>query len=212
VGHPGTDPAIEPLPFDPATARGLLDEAGWRPEGREAIRHRDGRALRFTLLVPAVSANLQRVASVVQQDMLAAGVRMDIHAVDWAVFLERAGDHDFDAAALMLTLDWETDYYVLFHSSQAEGGMNYGAWEDAEADRILAALRTELDQERRNQLLRSFHRIFHREQPQTVLSARVESSLVHRAIEGTVMGIPWFDERSWWIPEGRRAAGGRPAR
>lgn len=212
VGHPGVDPSIEPLPFDPPAARRLLDEAGYRRTSRTGIRERDGRPLAFTLLVPTVSESLQRSASVVQQDMVSAGVRMDILAVDWAVFLERAGEHDFDAAALQLTLDWETDYYVLFHSSQAEGGMNYGAFSSREADDVLERLRRELDQGRRVELLRRLHRILHREQPQTFLDARVESSLVERSIEGAVLGVPWFDERTWWIPASRRDEDGRPAR
>jgi len=212
VGHPGADPEIEPLPFDPGAARRLLDEAGWRPTGRRGIRRRQGRPLRFTLLVPAVSANLHRVTTVIQQDMLAAGVQMDIHTVDWSVFLERIGSDDFDAAALMLSFDWENDYYVLFHSSQAGGGMNYGAWENEEADDLLERLRTELDTERRTLLQRRLHALLHRDQPQTFLHARVETSVVHRDIVGAVPGIPWFDERSWSLPESRRDADGRPRR
>jgi peptide/nickel transport system substrate-binding protein len=212
VGHPGGDPELEPWPFDPAGARALLDQAGWRQDRPGAIRRKDGQELYFTLLIPAISTNQHRIATLIQQDLLRSGVRIDLHSLDWSVFLERLNEHDFDVASLQFSMDWETDYYVLYHSSQREGGMNYGSWQNAEADELLEQLRRELDPGRRIELQRRFHRILHQEQPHTFLFARVESGLANRSIHNAIPGIPWHDERIWFVPPGDRDAEGRPRR
>ena len=208
-GHPGRDPELDPWPFDPAAARRRLDEAGWTRSGA-GIRQRDGQPLRVTLLVPAVSTSMHRIATFIQQDFRRAGIQLDIHSVDWAVFLQRVRDHDFDLAGLQFSLDWETDYSVLYHSSQAEGGMNYGSFSHPEADRLLEQLRRELDPERRTMLYRRLHHILHLEQPHTYMLARVVNTLSHRALRNAVPGLPWYDERIWFIPRGQRDENGRP--
>ncbi len=40
--------------------------------------------------------------------------------------------------------------------------------------------------------------------------ARVVNTLTHRSLRNVVPGIPWYDERSWYIPRDRRGEGGRP--
>jgi len=212
VGHPGNDPAIEPWPFDPTRARRLLDEAGWRQERPGDVRRRAGNPLRFTLLIPAVSTNQHRMATLIQQDLLRAGIRVDLHSLDWSAFMERVTEHDFDAATLMFSTDWETDYFDLYHSSQCQGGQNYGCWENAEADDLLVELRRELDPGRRVQLERRLHQILHDEQPITFMLARVVTSLSSRSIRNARPGIPWYDERRWFIPPADRGDGGRPRR
>lgn len=212
VGHPGNDPEIAPWPFDPARARQLLDEAGWRQARPGDIRRRDGRPLRFTLLIPAVSTNQHRVATLIQQDLLRAGIRIDLYSLDWSVFMQRVTEHDFDAATLMFSMEWEADYYDLYHSSQCQGGQNYGCWENAEADDLLVELRRELDPERRIELQHRLHQILHEEQPNTFMLARVVNSLAARSIHNALPGIPWYDERTWFIPPSERDDGGRPRR
>lgn len=212
VGHPGIDPDVEQWPFDPARARELLDEAGWRTTTTSSVRLNDGRLLRVTFLVPAISTTMHRIATLIQEDLLRAGVQMDIHAVDWSVFLQRLQNHDFDLAGLQFTLDWETDYYTLYHSSQSEGGMNYGAWQNDEADQLLEDLRRELDLDRRVTMQRRLHRILREEQPHTFLLARVVSTLTNRSLQNAIPGIPWYDERTFFIPARQRTTGGRPRR
>jgi peptide/nickel transport system substrate-binding protein len=212
LGHPGIDSTIEPWPYDPARARELLDQAGWRVSESTGLRSSQGVPMRLTFLVPSISTTMHRTATLIQEDLLRAGIRADIHSVDWAVFLQRVQDHDFDLAGLQFTLDWETDYYTLYHSSQAEGGMNYGDWRNVEADDLLEQLRRELDPEQRVALQRRLHRVLHEEQPHAFLVARVVSTLTHRSLRNAIPGIPWYDTRSIFVPSGLRDAEGRPRR
>src|SRR5262249_47264981 len=64
---PWTDRSLSPIPYDPKEAARLLDEAGWNLPPAGGIREKAGRALRFTMLVPAGSQDVaDRVAAWMQ--------------------------------------------------------------------------------------------------------------------------------------------------
>jgi hypothetical protein len=57
---------------------------------------------------------------------------------------------------------------------------------------------------------RRLHRILHEEVPQAFLLERVVSTLGSRALHNAVPGLPWYDERLWFIPPSERGPNGRP--
>src|SRR5262249_42636117 len=50
-GSPDFDPMIQPLPYDPARAMALLDEAGWVDHNGDGIRDKGGIDFKFEILV-----------------------------------------------------------------------------------------------------------------------------------------------------------------
>jgi peptide/nickel transport system substrate-binding protein len=81
---------------DAARARAELEAAGWRDADGDGIRERGGRPLAFGVLVPTTSSARQRLAVVLQAQLRAVGVRLDVNAVDRARFeaLTRSGRFD----------------------------------------------------------------------------------------------------------------------
>lgn len=64
--------------FDPAGADALLDSLGWRDANGDGVRERDGRPLRFALLVPGSSAQRRQYAELIQAVLKPHGVAVDI--------------------------------------------------------------------------------------------------------------------------------------
>src|SRR5262249_4231804 len=66
--------------FDPARARALLDEAGWKAQAN-GIRARDGRPLAFTLITQAGYAIRENVAQAIERQLRDVGVdvRVELH-------------------------------------------------------------------------------------------------------------------------------------
>ncbi len=69
-----------PLSFDPDAARALLDRAGDRA-GPDGVRAGHGHRLAFTLLISAGFPESRLLAEIVQQDLAAVGIAMDIQEV-----------------------------------------------------------------------------------------------------------------------------------
>ncbi len=74
---PDLGPPAAGLAHDPAEATRLLDASGFRP-GPDGIMRRNGRPLAFTLLVVAGDDDFEAEAQLIEDDLRAVGIAMDI--------------------------------------------------------------------------------------------------------------------------------------
>jgi peptide/nickel transport system substrate-binding protein len=93
----GVDSTMRELAFDAEAAGHTLDSLGWT-RGTDSLRHRNGRVLAFRLMLPAASATRQKIAVLLQAQFKAAGIQVDVDAVESQVFTARLAKGDFDAA------------------------------------------------------------------------------------------------------------------
>jgi peptide/nickel transport system substrate-binding protein len=118
------------------------------------------------------------------------------------VQLDRLRHHAFDASALQWTIAArDADVYDLFHSSQASGGQNYGAWKSPEADALLEQIRHSADDTARHLLEQQLHRLIHEQQPYTFLSMREVETLEAPRVHALSPSPDGFDfARAWVTP------------
>ena len=90
------NPELEPVPFDPAHATGLLAEAGWTDSDDDGLIDHDGDPLTIELLAPAENQLRQDVAILVQKDLKRIGIRVEPRFVEWGTLLAAMHDSDFD--------------------------------------------------------------------------------------------------------------------
>ncbi|HEX2483517.1 MAG TPA: ABC transporter substrate-binding protein, partial [Methylomirabilota bacterium] len=113
------DPDVKPLPYDPAGAERLLNEAGWR-KNAQGILEKDGKPLAFTLITNAGNEERQAIMVIAQNAWRRLGVKVEILTLEWAVFIrERVNKLDFDAVVLGWAMGLDADIFQIFHSSQA---------------------------------------------------------------------------------------------
>lgn len=163
------DPDIEPLPYDPARARELLAEAGWKDTDRDGIIDKDGRSFRFELLSAAGSNTARSISLFMKEDLRKMGIEMEIRQLEWATMLKLLHDRRFDAAMLAWSMPLVQDPYQLWHSTQAPEGSNFVGFVDKRADGLMEEARREFDDKRRNEMYREFQWIVHEDQPYTFL-------------------------------------------
>jgi peptide/nickel transport system substrate-binding protein len=186
---PCHDPALAPHPFDPARARTLLGEAGYGEKN----------PLRLTWLIPSTSKTLIPEARIFQADARPAGVLVALETVDWATFQTRLRAGGFELAALAWMTGVEDDPFPLFHSSQAQDGLNYGAYRNPEMDRLLEAARREFDPRGRRALCRRIERTLHEDQPYTFLYQLAAPIFVSRRVDGLYPSLTGLQYRDFWL-------------
>ena len=76
------NPNIRRYAFDPARAKALLDEAGWKDSNGDGIRDKDGQRLAFTMITQAGFAVRENVAQVLQRQFKDVGVEAAVQLHD----------------------------------------------------------------------------------------------------------------------------------
>jgi peptide/nickel transport system substrate-binding protein len=201
VNGPDYDHSIKPIPYDPKGAVALLKEAGWADHDGDGILDKDGTLFSFEFLIPAGRKLSEQIATILQENLKDIGIRMEIRKLEWAVFIQRIQQHDFDACTLGWSLGWEQDPYQLWHSSQAKDGSDFVGFKNAEADRIIEEARREFDAAKRHQMYKRLDEIIHEEQPYTFLFTTEALVAVSRRFQNVNVYPMGLYPREWWVPE-----------
>jgi peptide/nickel transport system substrate-binding protein len=202
---PAYDAEVAPLPFDPAMAARLLDEAGWvRPAGG-GPREKDGRRFEFDLFVSAGSEVGRQIDEMLASELAKVGVTANVRAMEWAAFVEKVDAGDFAAASLAWSaVDPNPDPYFYWHSSQcAPAGINDGCYANPAADVLMVQAREEMDSGRRLETLHRLHRLLRDEAPAIFVVNASQKYAFRKRVRGLttsplgLYGI-WPGPLAWW--------------
>ena len=205
-------PDLEPLPFDPDSARALLDDAGWRDRDGDGVRERGGREMRFRLMTGQANPVHADLVQMIQAQLEDVGVAAEPLLLEWQTVLGRHRSRDFEAVLTNWVLDnFRVDPRPLFHGDQVEveGSANRSSYDSPTADSLMERGVRTTDPERAARIWADFARVIQRDQPFTFLFWNEELAGVSRDLQGVEMdargelsGLPTW---SW-----RDASGGAP--
>ncbi len=135
--------AFTQLPYDVATAKALLDSAGWRDSDRDGVRDRDGVPLAFDILIPSSSSSRQRYAVLLQEQYRAIGVKATPKALEYNAWSDAVDRHDFDA----YLGGWQPSPGLvgLMQTWASSGSSNAGRYASPVFDALLDSALTTLD-------------------------------------------------------------------
>ncbi len=171
----------EPLPYDPETAKQLLDAAGWRDVDGDGIRERDGTQFRFTALVSrsqSEGGRARAAAAVYVQDQLArVGMKMDILILDRPAASVRINAGDFEAAL------WTDGRGHLGHDDLYGEGSPFGYTNPRVIDLIKKA-EASMNPDEIDRIYRELWPIFQADLPITGIHPLIITTVAHRRVRG----------------------------
>ncbi len=91
--------------FDPARARRILAERGWRDADGDGVLDKNGTVLALRLNYPGSSLPRVSIAEPIQAMLRAIGVKIDLNRLDGPVWADRRTKGDFDIDISQTTLD-----------------------------------------------------------------------------------------------------------
>jgi peptide/nickel transport system substrate-binding protein len=184
-------PDLAPLPYDPASAAELLEEAGWQDHNGDGIRDRDVRSLELTLLTQDIPPERVTLARRIEQQLAPLGIAVRVVVLDDPqAFRTRFAERSFD----LLLYGWgqlgrDPDEFALWHSSQAWAeGLNLSSLQDPEIDALLEKGRTVRERDVRTQLYWQFQERFVQLVPAIPLYYPVYTYVVNSRIRGIQLG------------------------
>ncbi len=164
------NPQTERYGYDPARARQLLARGGFS-YGDGVLRDRDGRQVEFTILTNSNNADRIQIASIIQDDLKRAGMKVNLLPVEFNTLVTR----------LTVSNDWEAILIGLTGGIEPHNGRN--VWDsrghlhmwnlapdevtpwEREIDRLFAEGARELDEVRRKRIYDRWQEIASRELP-----------------------------------------------
>lgn len=142
------DASIQPVSYDVASAKQLLQQAGWLPDAQGMLR-KNSQVLKIQLVTTAQNAVREAIATSIQQQLHTLGIQVQITTYPLGTFfgvftkggILATGQYDLSLFSYADTADAD-DEYVVFHSSQIPTDTqpdlgNYGRVHDAMIDTAL---------------------------------------------------------------------------
>jgi peptide/nickel transport system substrate-binding protein/oligopeptide transport system substrate-binding protein len=184
-GIPGHNPSLRGYPYDPARARQLLAEAGYP----------GGEGLPDITFWYNTNENHQRVATQVQSDLAAIGVKILLRNLDWASYLKAVeGEPGGNSEVSFYRMGWFADYpdpdnflTVLLHSGNWGPEGNHSRYSNPEFDRLVDQARALTRMEDRIPLYRRAEQIAVDDAAWLFLYYYQDEALVKPFVQGLVL-------------------------
>jgi oligopeptide transport system substrate-binding protein len=178
-------------PYDPATARALLDKFGYRDRDGDGFRELpDGRPLtiRQTTLVGAV---YRQYDDLWLRSMREVGIRMDFQVQTFPEAFKAAHAGQIQMSSFGWNGDISDDFMRLFYGPYAGAG-NLSRFRNADYDALYDKSRRTADTAERNKLYEAMTKIFSAQAPWCTNAYRTSNTVVAPQIRGYRKNVHYF--------------------
>ncbi|MCB0516881.1 MAG: ABC transporter substrate-binding protein [Chitinophagales bacterium] len=176
---------IKPYDYNPEKAKQLLAEVGWKDTDGDGILDKviNGKKTPFKLAFKYNQGNdiRKNVGLAFKESARQAGIELEVSPEEWSVYLEKLKKHEIDMFYGAWVMDPRPDDPIqLFSTAAYNGGSNYVGFGDAETDKLIDQIRTELDPEKRKALYYRYQEIMHDEVPYIFLFTSNRRNAIHK--------------------------------
>jgi peptide/nickel transport system substrate-binding protein len=209
-----SDPDLVPIPYDPAQAARLLDEAGW-PLGPNGIRicqgcqyAEDGTPFEFELVTNEGNTRREAVGQIVQDQLADLGIVVDFWTGPFSALGPIAQTLDAYILGWLNGFPDDPDQLGIFgpgsDSSPDQGSMNASSYYDPEFNRLSEKARTlpGCDPADRADIYGQIDRLLQADQPYLWLFAQNDLYAAHTDVAGfdPQPHMPWWNIHTWQVP------------
>lgn len=209
--HWAYDPESVPaLDYDPAAARALLDQAGWRDRDNDGVRESaEGLRLSFSIKYNTGNQQRQDIAEIMQSQLALVGIEARPQVVEWATLLQQINTptlRDFEGVVMGWVTEFKLDDMDLFHSERIDQPYAWSGTNNPEIDRLLEQLSRTIDRDEARALWQEYQALIVEEQPYTYFYFPDRLDGVNRRVRGVVMDArgEWLNIKDWYIDPASR--------
>lgn len=156
--------------FNPAAAKRRLADGGWKDTDGDGVLEKGSTRLSFPLLVNDDDPQRVAVASEVAQQLQQIGIQAIVQPTSSTVVFQSLVGHQFSAAVFGWHLaSGDPDCFQLWHSTEADDGLNFTGLRDQTIDKLLADARGTADIDQRKRLYGELQQALVDQRPAIVL-------------------------------------------
>jgi peptide/nickel transport system substrate-binding protein len=199
---------ITPYTFNIDKAKSLLAEAGWKDNNGNGTIDKmiNGKQTEFNITFTYNAGNDTRrdAALIFKEACRQVGINVDVVPQEWSIYIENQKKHDFE----MFYGAWigspnPEDPKQIWSTESINGGSNYVYFGNASTDKLIEDIRSELDEEKRNDLYRKFQVIVHNEVPYIFIWSPEEKIAISKRFSNieTYIVRPGFNEAGFKLAQ-----------
>lgn len=195
--------SLRPPAFDQKAALAMLQQDGFRMDNGVLHDH-DGNAVEFSVITNAGNKPRERMAALMQQDLLGIGIRLNLVTLDFPSVIDRiARNYNYESCLLGLTnVDLDPNQEMNVWLSSAENHQWYPnektpatPWE-AQIDKLMRAQASTLDAKQRKQYFDEVQQIVLDQAPFIYLVNKNSLSGISPAVRGADPAV--LHPRTFW--------------
>jgi peptide/nickel transport system substrate-binding protein len=200
------DAGIRVPRYDTTAAKALLDSAGWKT-GANGVRSKNGRPLKFEIMLPSSSAIRVRYADLIQESLRRVGIQAELAKLSFPAFLARQDQGDFDAG--MFTISVDPSFGGTKQNWTTEGekaGTNWTGYVNPRVDALLDSAGRSTDPAAVKRYATRVYRTIVDDEPAVWLFDGFSVTAVNRRIEVAPYRADgwWTHLADWLIPADKR--------
>lgn len=199
---------ITPYDFNIEKAKKLLADAGWKDSNGNGTVDKmiNGQLTEFNITFTYNAGNDTRrdAAMIFKEAARQAGISVDVVPQEWSMYIENQKQHNFE----MFYGGWigattPDDPKQIFHTESINGGSNYVYFGNAETDKLIEDIRSELNVEKRNDLDRQLQVILHDQVPYIFIWSPTEKIAISKRFTNaeTFIVRPGFNEAAFKLTD-----------
>ena len=143
--------ALKPLSHDPAKAKALLAEAGWKDTDSDGVVDKDGRPFAVTLYTYPQRPGLRPIAQALQAQLQDIGLKVELRIMDYSAITEAMKPTDMRLVAAASAMIPDPDYF-LRNYYYSRGNSNTWGYANPEVDRLLDQGSRTIDANKRKEI------------------------------------------------------------
>ncbi|MBF0563897.1 MAG: peptide-binding protein [Nitrospirae bacterium] len=199
------NPNVNKYVYNPAKAKALLAESGWKDTGGDGILRKDGKLFEFTILTNMGNSLRMKTATIIQWHLRQIGIKVNVRTLEWSTFINEFVDkRRFETVLLGWSIGMDADQYDIWHSSKMkEKEFNFVSYGNPEVDRLLEEGRRTFDIEKRKKAYYRLQEILADDLPYVFLYVPDSLPIVHKRFENIIpspIGIG-YNLPKWYVPK-----------
>ena len=183
---------LSPYAFDPAKAKSLLAEAGWKDTDKDGVLDKNGQNLVVKLVTYPERAELPPMAEVIQNELAQVGIKVELTVLqtDAANQMRNSGNFDMNLVGRGLFFVPDPDEVLMsdyYSENTFKDGWGAYHYKNPRVDELLTAARAEFDTNKRKALYDEVQKILLDETPVVNLNYYVNVDVTSARVKGYEM-------------------------
>lgn len=155
--------------YNPPKSKELLKKSGWTDSNNNGIVDKDGVEFNFTLSIPSGNPRRKYAATIFQNNLKAVGIDVNVEFVEMGFFIDALYGRMLDAWMVGWVTPIPLNLKIQWNSAFEEMPANFLAYQNSEVDSLLLLYDSQIDEQEKNEILKSIQSILHSDEPCTFL-------------------------------------------